>query len=146
MKRRYRRPFSFAIFRDGLIIFPFSIFPIISGCGPAIIAGAGGATAAGIYYTVTDSAEKTFSHPYKLVREALFEASKKMGIEISSYVPISDGEVFHGSTPKLKIEVTLRKLTEKITKVGVDVRKDMVVKDKATATELILQMDKVLKK
>jgi len=142
----WKRWFPYGKVMEAMIVSAFTIVPFLSGCAPVVVVGAAGAGAAGIYYTVSDSAYKTFTHPYKRVREALFEASRNMGIEMKSYVPISDGETFQGSTPQLKIEVTIRKITDKTTKVDVDVRKEVLIKDKATATELLLQMDRVLQK
>lgn len=131
---------------EGFLTSCLLVFPFISGCAPVVVVGAAGAAAAGIYYTATDSAYKTYTYPYKRVRESLLEASKNMGIEMSSYVPIADGEMFQGSTQQLKVEVTLRKITDKTTKAEVDVRKNVLIKDKATATEILLQMDKILQK
>ncbi|MBN2655333.1 MAG: DUF3568 family protein [Nitrospirae bacterium] len=110
------------------------------GCAAVVIAGASG----GVAYTLTNVAYKTVSYPLDHVKLANHNAFKKMGIVEKNVCPINGGYRITGTTDNLTIEVDLEMITLKSTKISVDARKNFLVKDKATATELIDQIVKIL--
>ena len=108
------------VFRKFFVVF---LLPLLSGCTAVALTGAG----AGISYTLSNVAYRSFSSPVDRVHDATVAALKKMDIKI-----ISD------------IVINLEKVTSKTTQLKVDARKRVVFKDKATAAEIINQVGKIL--
>ncbi len=111
-----------------------------SGCVALALTGA----ASGIEYTVTNVAYRTFTSPEKKVHAAAVRALKKMGISLDVEDEIDGGHFLKGETPDLTITVEVKSVTNKATKVSVDARKNLIIKDKAVAVEIISQIEKAL--
>ncbi len=118
------------------IIFALQSF----GCAAVVVAGASG----GVAYTLTNVAYKTVNYPLAHVKLASHNALKKMGVVEKDVRPVDGGYRITGNTDRLAIEVELEMITSKSTKISVDARKNLVVKDKATATEIIDQIVRIL--
>ncbi len=119
-----------------------SVLFFSAGCGPILLTGAG----SGIDYTLTNIAYKTVNFPIEKVETAVHIALKKMEIQ-ELFTNRTKGEVkITSETADLKIYIDLVLITHKTTKISVDVRKDIVLKDKATATAIIDQTEKGLVK
>jgi hypothetical protein len=125
---------------------PFCLL-FLTGCqllplaaSPIVVSGAGG----GVAYTMTNIAYKTMSFPGDKVESSLRGALKKMGIKEVGRTS-SDGVVtVNAKTSKLTIEIELERITPKTTRIKVDAREGIFFKDKATATEIIVQTEKGL--
>jgi microcompartment protein CcmL/EutN len=101
-------------------------------------------SAAGVGYTLTNVAYKTISRPHAEVEAALRKALRKMDIKEKKR-EVSDGIVkISAETEKLTISIELEKITPTVTKISVDAVKSVLVKDKATATEIIVQTEKAM--
>ncbi len=109
---------------------------------PLIVSSAGG----GIAYTVTNVAYKTFSHPIEDVEEAVHQALEKMKIEESERETYEDGVRITATTKKLTVYIDLEEITPATTKVRVNAKRGVVLKDKATATEILVQTGLFLRK
>lgn len=121
------------IFLTGCQLLPLAASPIV-------VSGAGG----GVAYTMTNIAYKTMSFPSDKVEPSLREALKKMGIKEVGRKS-SDGVVtINAKTSKLTIDIELERVTPKTTRIKVDAREGLFFKDKATATEIIVQTEKGL--
>lgn len=107
---------------------------------PLLVTGARG----GINYTVTNTAYKTFSHPMVEVEESAHSAIRRMQIDELSTEEVTDGVKITAFTRKLNIHITLESITPATTKVKVNAKRGPVLKDKATAAEIIRQMEGVL--
>ena len=120
----------------------FAVFllPILAGCAAVVIAGAG----IGVSYTLTNVAYKSFSSPVNQVHSATIAALKKMGITITSDSESVDGRTITAETSELDIIINLERITSKTTQIKVDARKNVFLKDKATAAEIINQVAKNL--
>lgn len=123
---------------------------LISGCGalpitlagalPMMVSGASG----GVAYTFTNTAYKTFSYPIEAVEGSLHAALIKMDIkEVDSKVK-DDGIDITAKTRKLKIYIWIEHVTAFTTRVKVNAKRGAFLKDKATATEIIVQIEKEL--
>lgn len=119
----------------------------LAGCAAAPLAipiaiSAGGG---GVAYTVTNVAYKTVSHPVKKVETATRGTLKKMAI-LEEKRELSDDGVLRitAKTEKLDIYIDLEKITPATTKIKVNAVRSVVFKDKATATEIIEETEKVL--
>lgn len=104
------------------------------------VAGAG----VGASYTINNIAYKSFNSPMEQVHQATIAALKKMDIKIVNDIKSDEGRSISADTSELDIEINLEKVTSKTTQIKVDARKRVVLKDKATATEIISQVGKIL--
>jgi hypothetical protein len=119
----------------------------LSGCalmGLAVIPAAVSGGAAGVDYTFTNNAYKTISAPVADVEAALNKALKKMSIKETKR-KAKEGKVsVTGVTGNLDIYIDLEKVTPTVTNIEVNAKKGVFFKDKATATEIIVQTEKNL--
>jgi len=111
-----------------------------SGCTSVLLTGASG----GVAYTVTNVAYKTVTFPPEQVENAVRAALKKMGIKETGSKKIENGIEISAATAKLKISIDIERITDKTTKISVDAKKNVVLKDSATAAEIIEQTEKIL--
>jgi hypothetical protein len=125
------------VFRKYFVIF---LLPILSGCAAVALTGAG----VGVSYTLSNVAYRTFSSPGDQVHTATVDALNKMGIKIVDDYKSENGRTINASTKELDIEINLEEVTLKTTQIKVDARKSIVLKDKATAAEIINQVGKIL--
>jgi len=125
------------VFRKYLIVF---LLPLLSGCTAVALTGAG----VGASYTLTNVAYRSFSSPGDQVHQATIDALKKMDIKIIDDRKSEDGRTITAATKELDIAIILEEVTSKTTQVKVDARKRVVLKDKATAAEIINQVGKIL--
>jgi NADPH:quinone reductase-like Zn-dependent oxidoreductase len=107
---------------------------------PVLLSGAGG----GVAYTITNIAYKTFSYPINEVEAANHEALKKMHIEEIERSEEEDWVQITAATKRLKIYIEFERITPTTTKIKVNAKRGMVFKDKATATEIIEQTERIL--
>jgi hypothetical protein len=107
---------------------------------PATVSGG----AAGVDYTLTNNAYKTISSPVADVEAALNKALKKMDIKETKR-KAEEGKVsVTAVTTNLDIYIDLEKVTPTVTNIEVNAKKGVFFKDKATATEIIVQTEKNL--
>ena len=125
------------VFRKYFVIF---LLPILSGCAAVALTGAG----VGVSYTLSNVAYRTFSSPGDQVHTATVDALNRMGIKIVNDYKSENGRTINASTKELDIEINLEEVTLKTTQIKVDARKSIVLKDKATAAEIINQVGKIL--
>jgi len=119
----------------------------LSGCalmGLAVVPAAVSGGAAGVDYTLTNNAYKTISSPVADVEAALNKALKKMDIKETKR-KAEEGKVsVTAVTGSLDIHISLEKVTPTVTNIEVNAKKGVFFKDKATATEIIVQTEKNL--
>jgi len=125
------------IFRKYFIAF---LLPFLSGFTAVALTGAG----VGASYTLSNVAYRSFSSSIDQVHHATIDALKKMDINILDDRRLEDGSTITAATKELDIVIILEEVTLKTTQVKVDARKRVVLKDKATAAEIINQVGKIL--
>ena len=125
------------VFRKYFAVF---FFILLSGCAAVALTGAG----VGVSYTLSNVAYRSFSSPGDQVHKATVDALKKMGIKIVDDYKTENGRTIIASTKELDIVIDLEEVTSKTTQIKVDARKRVVLKDKATAAEIINQVGKIL--
>jgi hypothetical protein len=108
--------------------------------GPAAVSGG----AAGVDYTFTNNVYKTISHPVADVDAALNKALKKMNIKETKHNAKEDKVSITAATDNLDIYIYLVKVTPTVTNIEVNAKKGVFLKDKAMATEIIMQTEKSL--
>jgi|AP12_2_1047962.scaffolds.fasta_scaffold214625_1 hypothetical protein len=125
------------VFRKYFVVF---LLPLLSGCTAMALTGAG----VGASYTLSNVAYRSFSSSGDQVHQATIAALKKMDIKIIDDSKSEDGRIITATTKELDIVINLEEVTTKTTQVKVDARKRVVLKDKATAAEIINQVGKIL--
>jgi rare lipoprotein A len=96
----------------------------------------------GIAYYYTNVAEKTCIFDLDRMGRGTVIALEKMGFTVSDQSTVDEGELkIKGEIKDLDVIVKLKEITQKCTKMKVNVR-DTVVMDKATAVEIICQAEK----
>lgn len=115
---------------------------LLSGCTSVLVSGAG----AGVAYTVTNVAYKTIVSPIDQVEFANRLALMKMRIKYVERIEAGDGVMIIAETSDLDIYIDLEKITPKTTKMSVDAKKNIVMKDKATAVAIIEETEAMLEK
>jgi hypothetical protein len=98
----------------------------------------------GISHTLSGIVYRTFTAPMKSVERASVRALKDMGIEIVSRETDSNGNrVINATAKDRKIEILLEPLTPRTTRIRA-MAMEGILQDAATATEIILQTERVL--
>lgn len=115
----------------------------LPGCALVAVGAVAGA-AAGTTYTVLGVATKTFTEDYDSVLAALKQALVTLDIKTGDERKTEDqGKVvtteIDAFARDLSIAISVERITDKATRVVVDASRKYVVKDSATATEIINQ-------
>jgi len=113
--------------------------------------GAVAAAAAGVTYTMLGTAEKTFNEEFDTVLAALQKALVALDIktgetkktEEDKKVVLTEIEAY---ARDLIIKISVERITERATRVVVDASKKYVIKDAATAGEILIQTSNNLPK
>ena len=105
---------------------------------PAAVSGC----AVDVNYTFTNIAYKTICYPFADVEVALDKVFKKMDLTEMKRNS-EDGKVsIIAVAGNLDIYIGLEKVTPTVTSIKVNAKKGVFLKDKATATEIIVQTEK----
>jgi hypothetical protein len=122
-----------------------ALVSLLSTQGCAVVAvGAVAAAAAGVTYTVLGTAEKTYNEEYEIVVAAVEQALVTLDIKTGdTKKTLEDTKVvtttIEAYARDLTIRITIERVTDKATRVVVDATKNYVVKDAATAGEILNQ-------
>ena len=114
---------------------------VVAGCAEVVIPGA--FTGAGeVYdYTTSNVVKKTFMGDIAQVKAATRSALSKMDVRFHS-VKTEDSETqIEASTPQLDIRITIEPVTSATTRVTVNAVEDHIFKDRATAAQILSQID-----
>ena len=113
---------------------------LLSGCTSVLVTGASG----GVAYTITNVAYKTIVSPIDQVEFANRLALMKMKIKYRERRERGNGVQIVAETNELSIHIDLERITPNTTKIGVNAKKNIVMKDKATAAAIIEQTEAML--
>jgi hypothetical protein len=116
----------------------------LGGCVAVGATALGVGAAVGVNHTLNGIVYKTFTEPLPKVRRATLTALKQMEITVSSIEKTKDGELIKAKASNRAIEVEFESLTPKTTRMRVVAESDGILKDSATATEIILQTERVM--
>lgn len=106
--------------------------------------GVGSGTAVG--YTLNGVAYRTFAASLPTVERATVVALRDMGLALQDKAATADGKLLKASGKDREIEVVLEPVSERTTRIRTVVRMGPFFKDRATATEIIIQTERVLAK
>ncbi len=114
------------------------------GCDPVSLTALGVGASAGTSHTMGGYNYRTFVQPLPKVKQAALTALKRMDIKIESTEKIEGGEVIKATSVDRNIELTLEPVSAKTTRLRSIARKGSFLMDSATATEIIVQTERVL--
>lgn len=106
--------------------------------------GAGVTAGTAVSYTLDGIAYRTFTAPLPKVESATLSALRTMGIEVEANEKSSDGKRILASGADRQIEIDLEVVSPKTTRIRTVAKQGVFFKDRATATEIILQTEKIL--
>ena len=133
-----------------LQIFFVGLFSLLSLSGCAAVGmtlfgvGAGVATGTSVSYTLDGIAYRTFTAPISQVEGATRTALDRMGIKIEGTAKTEQGKAIKAVSNDRQIEIELEMISPKTTRIRTVARQGMFFKDRATATEIIMQTERVL--
>ncbi|HEU4343458.1 MAG TPA: DUF3568 family protein [Candidatus Binatia bacterium] len=134
--------YSFSGFLLFLLIFS------LSGCAAVGLTlfgvGAGVATGSSVSYTLDGIAYRTFTASLPQVESATRTALDRMGIVIEASAKTEQGRALKAVGNDRAIEIELESVTAKTTRIRTVAKQGIFFKDRATATEIIMQTEKIL--
>lgn len=115
----------------------------LSGCAPIALTAMGIGMSTGVSHTLGGIVYKTFTVPQGNVEKATHSALSRMQIKVTSTKRDGSTKVIHARAGDRNVEVELEALTPNTTRMVVTAKKDAgLLRDGATATEIILQTEK----
>jgi len=117
---------------------------MVSGCDPVSLTALGVGASAGASHTMSGYTYRTFVQPLPRVKQAALTALKRMDIKVESTGKTEEGEVIKAKSKDRDIELTLEQISPKTTRLRSIARKNSLLMDSATATEIIVQTERVL--
>ena len=106
--------------------------------------GAGVTTGTSVAYSLDGVAYKTFTAPLPQVESATRTALDRMGIKIEATPTTEQGKAIKAQTNDREIEIELEMVSNKTTRIRSVAKQGIFFKDRATATEIIIQTEKAL--
>jgi hypothetical protein len=126
---------------------PFALLGILlAGCEPVALTVFGVSAATGVNHALGGIVYKTFSEPLPKVKRGTLAALKHMAIKVDSTVMREGVEVISATANDRRIEIELEPISSNTTRMRAVARQPTGLWDSATATEIILQTDKILTK
>ena len=116
----------------------------LTGCEPTAMTLIGMGASTGFSYTTNGYAYKTFTKPAERVTQASIHALTRMDIKVAKTEHKDDVIVITGEAQNRVIEIELEAITPKATNMRVVTHKGSIFKDKATATEIVMQTEDIL--
>jgi len=118
---------------------------VLCGCVPLALTAAGVGLATGTSHTLGGIVYKTFAAPQVKVQRATIAALKRMQIKVDETKREDNKELINARAADRDIEIEIEALTPNTTRVTVTATKSGgIIRDSATATEIILQTEKLV--
>ena len=106
--------------------------------------GAGVTTGTSVAYTLDGIAYRSFTASLPRVESATRTALDHMGIKVEATSKIDQGKAIKAVSNDRQIEIELEMISPKTTRIRTVAKQGFFFKDRATATEIIIQTEKVL--
>jgi len=127
----------------GAIALTIAVCFVTSGCVALGMTAAGVGMATGVSHTLGGIIYKTFAAPQSKVQHATMAALRKMQIKITETKRDDNKELITARAADRGIDIEIEALTPNTTRITVVAKKDGgLIRDSATATEIILQTEK----
>ena len=119
---------------------------ILQGCAAIALTAGGLAAGQGIDHTLTGITYKTFSAPMNQLRLATLKTLHRLDMKVTADTKTEEGRIIRATAASRKIEIEFEILTKRATRMRVIVSKGPILKDSATATEIIIQTAETLER
>ena len=120
---------------------------VSTACAPLALTALGVGSATAVNHTLTGVTYKTFTMPLPQVKTASLSALNRMGIRVDGSGPQQGNEVVKATGNDRNIEIVLEPISSNSTRMRVIARSSGgILYDSATATEIIMQTERVLEK
>ncbi|MBI4611431.1 MAG: DUF3568 family protein [Candidatus Rokubacteria bacterium] len=106
--------------------------------------GTGVTAGTGVAYTLDSIAYKTFTTPVNSLHSATLKTLRRMEIAVREDESTEAGRKIVAVAADRTIEIELDRLTPKTSRMRVNAKHGLFFKDRATATEIIVQTDRML--
>ncbi|OGP30708.1 MAG: hypothetical protein A2038_15610 [Deltaproteobacteria bacterium GWA2_57_13] len=120
----------------------------VSGCAAIGLTlfgvGAGVTAGTAVSYSLDGIAYRTFTAPLPKVESATLIALNRMGIKVEGNEKTDEGKLIRALGADRQIEIQLETISLKTTRIRTVAKQGIFFKDRATATEIIMQTEKVL--
>ena len=117
----------------------------LGGCAAVALTALGVGMATGVGHTLGGMVYKTFTAPQAQVKRATLGALQRMQVKVVKSERNGSTEVIIGKAGDREIEIELEALTPGATRMKVTAKQDSgILRDGATATEVILQTEKLV--
>jgi hypothetical protein len=123
-----------AIALHGCAGLPLAMFTIAAGTG----------TGAGVGHTLDSITYKTFAVPLTGLGQATVMTLDRLDMPVMEIENTEEGQTITALAGDRTIEVELDRLTTTATRMRVVAKKNFLIRDRATATEIIMQTDRTL--
>ena len=118
---------------------------MLGGCAAVALTTLGVGMATGVSHTLGGIVYKTFTAPQPTVRKATMTALNRMQIQVKQSKRTGSSETIIARAGDRDVEIELEALTPNTTRMNVTARKDAgILRDGATATEIILQTERIV--
>jgi len=116
---------------------------LAAGCAPLALTAAGVGMGTGVSHMLGGIVYKTFAAPQPKVERATVAALRKMQIKVTETKREDNKQLITARAADRDIEIEIEALTPNTTRLTVVAKKDGgLIRDSATATEIILQAEK----
>lgn len=116
---------------------------IFTGCAEVVAPIALTSTTMGVAYYYMNVSEKTCVYDLDTMNRASLMTLKRMGFKLGEQSKDEDGDrKIKAEAEKLNVTIKLKKVTARCTKIKVTARKNVLIRDKATAAEIIMQTER----
>ena len=127
-----------------MVILALASVPL-GGCAAVALTALGVGMATGVGHTLGGMVYKTFTTPQAQVKRATLGALQRMQVKVVKSERNGSSEVIIGKAGDREIEIELEALTPATTRMKVTAKQDRgILRDGATATEVILQTEKLV--
>jgi uncharacterized protein DUF3568 len=117
----------------------------LPGCAAVAVSAAGVGMATGVSHTLGGIVYKTFAAPEPKVRRSTMAALGRMKIDVVETAKDGNKETIKARASDRNIEIEIEALTPKTTRITVTASiEGSLLRDSATATEIILQTEKLV--
>lgn len=116
----------------------------LTGCVPLAITAVGLGAGTAVNHTLSGMTYKTFTAPLPKVRTASIGALRRMGIKVGTSEKQESNEVVKAVGNDRDIEIVLEAISSNSTRMRVIARSNGILYDSATATEIIMQTERML--
>ena len=117
----------------------------LGGCAAVGLTALGVGMATGVSHTLSGIVYKTFTTPHAQVAKATYGALNRMQVKVVNAKRNGSSNTILAKAGDREIEIELEALTPNTTRMAVTAKKDSgILRDGATATEVILQTEKIV--